>query len=341
MMENQISIKKEFSEQRRRDLSELLKNKVSLWTDVEALSKSACVYTTGSFGRSDASIYSDLDVFVLTDVEEISGRRLLGNLQEIELLASIISANREMELPELDADGGFLRAHRLTDYLEGLGKPDDDKNNTFTGRILLLLESQPLFGNAIYRKVKEECIHRYWIDYSDHTDTFVPAFLLNDILRFWRTLCINYESGFEINGTLDPAKRRAKNYKLKYRRLMTCFSAVIGLQVQLSKTGTVTPEQALFISDQTPIERLEMVREAAPHCSSLVSDILLQYNVFLSEVNCSKEDLRKKMEDASFYRDSLHSARSFGDSVYMLMDKISDQQDIGSKGWRFLRYVTV
>lgn len=301
-----------------------------------------CVYTTGSFGRSDASAFSDLDVFIICDKEEGAfGQRLLSGLEEIELLASIVGANREMGLPEIDADGGFLKAHMLSDYLQGLGKPDDDKNNTFTGRLLLLLESEPIFGSEFFEKVKRECVDRYWVDYSQHADTFIPAFLINDILRFWRTLCINYESSTGTVENTDPARRRAKNLKLKYSRLLTCYSAIIGLQVTMVQNGTVSPEQALEISRLKPLQRLDLARSAGRRCPELVDDIRKKYERFLGETDCEKSDLRKKMEDINYYRESLSSARSFGDSVYDLMRSLAEEHQLGSKEWRFLRYVTV
>lgn len=268
-------------------------------------------------------------------------KRLLSGLEEIELLSSIVRANRSMGLPELDADGDFLKAHTLSHYLSGLGKPDDDKNNTFTGRLLLLLESQPLFGCEVFRQSKEECIHRYWTDFSDHSETFIPAFLMNDILRFWRTLCINYESGLGAKVDIDPAKRRAKNLKLKHSRMLTCFSAIIGFQVELARNGSVSPAQALHISDISPLDRLELASTMGGSCPLIVDTIKQRYADFLEETNCSKEDLQEKMSDAAYYKTSLESARSFGDEIFKLMQALSEGQEVGSKGWRFLRYVTV
>lgn len=191
----------------RQRASDLLVERIGEWTDAGVLGNRICIYTTGSFGRGDASRFSDLDVFIVALEEPVTGSRLLTRLEEVELLASIVHVNRELKLPELDADGGFLKVHPLSDYLRGLGKPSDDAENTFTGRLLLLLESKPIFGHACYDQVRQECVARYWVDYQDHRDSFLPAFLINDILRFWRTLCVNYEAG---EGA-DPARRRAKN----------------------------------------------------------------------------------------------------------------------------------
>lgn len=260
---------------------------------------------------------------------------------EIELLGSIISANRALNLPELDADGCFLKAHTVDDYLKGLGKPDDDMNNTFTGRLLLLLESQPLFGDSLYNEIKENTIRKYWTDYSDHADSFLPAFLLNDILRFWRTLCINYESKFENSESYNSHKRRAKNYKLKYSRVLTCFATVIGLQVLLVKNGSVSPKDAIELSDLTPIERLNKARGICSKSRDLVESIVQSYDDYLAETDCSKIDLENKMKDGLYYKKSLESARDFGDLIFKLMVQITEGQEVGTKSWRFLRYATV
>jgi hypothetical protein len=265
----------------------------------------------------------------------MSNDRLLSGLEEIELAASIISSNRALGLPELDGDGSYLKAHSTIDYLVGLGKPSDDANNTFTGRLLLLLESRPLFGEAVYGEIIDECIERYWIDYADHQETFIPAFLMNDILRFWRTLCINYEAGTD----QEPEKRRAKNYKLKYSRLLTCYSAIIGLQIKLRETGTVSQKLAREIVDLRPLDRVALARDHG--AKKNVDAIFDMYEQFLGETDCDKATLYDKMKDVDYYKQTLESARTFGDEVFKLISSLSASDKSGSTSWRFLRYITV
>lgn len=268
----------------------------------------------------------------------MTSSRKLSRLEEIELLASIVHVNRELSLPELDADGSFLKVHPLSDYLVGLGKPSDDADNTFTGRLLLLLESKPIFGEVPYQQIRQECILRYWTDYSDHSDSFLPAFLVNDILRFWRTLCVNYEAGI----TTSPAKRRAKNYKLKFSRLLTCFSAIVGIQAKFQSNGTVSAEQALEILDRTPLERLSAVGSSTnPEVNGKVAELKLLYNGFLQETDCSKSDLYKKMENPDYYKRSLEGARDFGDAFFELIQLLARSENTGDQGRRFFRYITI
>lgn len=308
------------------------------WADPKELGERLCIYTTGSFGRSDACTFSDLDVFIVALEENVTGLRRLSRLEEIELLASIVHVNRELKLPDLDGDGGFLKVHPLSDYLIGLGKPSDDADNTFTGRLLLLLESKAIFGERSYGHIRRECVERYWTDFHDHAENFLPAFLINDILRFWRTLCVNYEAG----ATPNPAKRRAKNYKLKFSRLLTCYSAIVGMQGEFQLKKTVSADQAISILDQTPLERLSALGNTfGGDVATSVRTLGNMYNSFLNETDCSKEELYAKMSDPEYYRVSLKGARAFGDTMFELMQHLSLLSGEEQEGRRFFRYITI
>jgi hypothetical protein len=315
-----------------------LSARIAEWADPKELGERLCIYTTGSFGRSDASSFSDLDVFIVALEENVTDTRRLSRLEEIELLASIVHANRELKLPDLDGDGGFLKVHPLSDYLIGLGKPSDDADNTFTGRLLLLLESKAIFGESSYQYIRRECVERYWTDFNDHADNFLPAFLVNDILRFWRTLCVNYEAGL----TTNPAKRRAKNYKLKYSRLLTCYSAIVGMQAKFQNSRTVSVDNAIEILDRTPLERLASVAAGfGGEVADRVTSLEAMYNSFLIETNCSKEDLNGKMADPEYYKVLLEGARTFGDTMFDLMQHMSSLSEENEQGRRFFRYITI
>lgn len=180
-----------------------------------AVSK-ACVYATGSFGRCEASTHSDLDLFIAgkrdgnpgSDGKE--GSRL-KTLDEICIKADLIKVTRQLGIPEFSGDGRYLVHYSVHEFTQALGTPHDDVTNTFTARLLLLLESQPLLEETVYKEVIEEVVDAYWRDYEDHRDSFVPAFLGNDILRLWRTFCVNYEARTERMPDEEKAKGKLKN----------------------------------------------------------------------------------------------------------------------------------
>ncbi len=194
---------------------------------------------TGSFGRGEASTHSDLDLFIVG--QGSLEAPTLSRLNQILVKADLIEANRKLGFPDFSGDGEYLAHHTVGELLNTLGKPEDDASNTFTARLLLLLESTPLIGESAYRRIVDDVIVSYWRDYQDNKNNFVPAFLANDILRMWRTFCVNYEARTQNVPPERKAKRGVKNYKLKHSRLLTCYSGLLYLLAVFSKNGTVSP----------------------------------------------------------------------------------------------------
>jgi predicted nucleotidyltransferase len=93
----------------------------------------ACVYATGSFAREEASEHSDLDLFIVGRTDD--GRRLLTRLDEICIKSELISATRELRIPEFSGDGAYLKHYTVDQLVKHLGTPNDDSLNTFTARL--------------------------------------------------------------------------------------------------------------------------------------------------------------------------------------------------------------
>lgn len=204
----------------------------------------ACIYATGSFGRREASEYSDFDLFIVSLGANDQDRYWLPNLDCILVKADLIRATKILMFPPFSKDGKFLRPHTVNNLIATAGTEEDDVTNTFTARLLLLLESQPLVGQDVHVKIIDEVIAKYWREFPTHMDHFMPAYLANDILRFWRTLCLNYEARTSEQTPEHRAKRKLANYKLKHSRMLTCFSALLFLLDVYVRSGTVTVSDA-------------------------------------------------------------------------------------------------
>ncbi|HET7121535.1 MAG TPA: hypothetical protein VFI17_09850 [Solirubrobacterales bacterium] len=89
---------------------------------------------------------------------------------------------------------------------------DGDDNTNFTRRMLLMLESVPVTGSDAYRDVRKEVLDRY-LDASVKAYR-PPRFFLNDIVRYWRTICVDF-AGKEHEG---PRKWGLRNAKLRTSR---------------------------------------------------------------------------------------------------------------------------
>ena len=67
---------------------------------------------------------------------------------------------------------------------------DADTNTNFTRRMLLLLESRELHGR---RAALGDRADPRPLPYESHTRRRPPRFLLNDVVRYWRTICVDFE----------------------------------------------------------------------------------------------------------------------------------------------------
>ena len=67
---------------------------------------------------------------------------------------------------------------------------DEDTNRSLTRRMLLLLESVPVAGDDAYERCWVHVLNSYLEDATK--DFRPPRFLLNDLVRHWRTICVDY-----------------------------------------------------------------------------------------------------------------------------------------------------
>jgi predicted nucleotidyltransferase len=297
--------------------------------------RNACVYVTGSYGRGEASPHSDLDLFVLG--KGTHEKPSLSRLDEILVKADLINATKKLQLPKFSGDGQYLVGHTVTELVETLGEPEDDVENTFTARLLLLLESFPLIGKSAYDQITSEVIGAYWRDFEGHENNFRPAFLANDILRMWRTFCVNYEARTRKVPEKEAAKRRLKNYKLKHSRLLTCYSALLYLLAVFSRNKTVSPADAQEMISLSPTARLEWLVAQPELRSARVSlrKLIAQYEEFLSKTDAAEADLLLRFMDKRQREEYRASASHFGDLVYKVMN------EIGKKTPEFHRLLVV
>jgi predicted nucleotidyltransferase len=281
-----------------------------------------CIYATGSYGRLEAGDESDIDIFFVYDGHPLVQQ--LPNLTLIQLSSRLIEATKEMGFSPFSEDGRYLDVHYLDHMEEVLGSPDDDSLNAFTARMLLLLESRPVYGAKRYDRILQAVVGFYYRDFEDHSDSFRPTFLINDILRFWRTLTLNYEHDrYEIRKLPEDEQAEAKarsalkNYKLKVSRLATCFSMILHLA---SEEPPVEADRVLELCGLTPRERFEELRgvgsEDAHQC---IENLLATYDTFLDQVQRPRPEVLKDFHDGEVRRAHLAEAGDFGEKIFELL----------------------
>lgn len=324
-----------FSKQKLLQLKEFLNDASSL------IDSKACVYATGSFGRLEAGHHSDLDLFIVSKSEpndKQNSRRMLSRIDEIKLQHHLIAAVERINLPEFDGDGKFLGCHTVEEFVKYLGGPEDDYHNALTGRLLLLLESRPLIGDHVYHELISEVLDKYFVDFKSNSDDFTPAFLFNDILRMWRTFCVNYE----YNRKKDNSKDKIKNLKLKYSRMLTCYSAIIYLLHIYSSNERVLMDDVKSMILMTPTDRIVFVREglSGGECGNHepivdnIDRVLSEYAEFLKFTHQREEDvIRIFEEEPQKWKDRSYK---FGEHMELVLNSIGRPGEKSSKLFRLV-----
>ncbi|MBU1224122.1 MAG: hypothetical protein KKA22_01205 [Gammaproteobacteria bacterium] len=265
-----------------------------------------CIYAAGSLARHETGRISDLDLFFIGHSQNKDRRgRSISRLQEIEAFADLIRLNSELELQPFSGDGLYLKIHELDDLIDGTGSSDDDSENLFTTRLLLLLESKPIAGVSVYDHAVSQVLSMYFRDGRGRKD-FRPLFLLNDILRYWRTLCLNYERDRFESG--KPWWKR--NLNLKFPRKLTVFSTVLAIIA----TRMTSAADFLPIATMTPMERMAFALDQIDDVSliSQYTSVLDDYEDFLaakshSELEGPTVPLEVFSEKAARLDDFLHN----------------------------------
>lgn len=297
------------------------------------------IYVTGSFGRLEARFPrgSDLDLFFLYGPASHSPRERLSQLTWLELAGSLIQIGRELGFEDFSRDGAFLQAHNVWHIGRELGSQHEDSQNGFTARLLLLLESQYVLNESLYERFMDETIRFYYGDYASNQGTFKPTFLINDILRFWRTLCLNYEhKRSRKRNQEDPHDKSAvwradsalDNLKLRFSRLSTCYSMVIALAAEPTP---VTPERVLELCRTAPTDRWSIAAAQASSADragalTKAEEILNLYAYFL-ELMADEDALRERLTSHAERESTRRKAAEFGQVVseFMLATCRSDR----------------
>jgi len=276
------------------------------------------IYVTGSYGRLEAHQQSDLDLFLMC-----TGHSPLPRTTKLLVQAELIRIASNSGFPAFSNDAQYLEIHSLPEMLEKLGGPDDDSENFFTARMLLLLESRPIFGESTYRDAVQRIIEAYFRDFHDHTGDFRPLFLVNDILRFWKTLCLNYEN--RRNRTRDrenKSKHHLKNLKLKFSRLLICFSTVIPLVASRASSR----EDVFALTGMAPLERLKSIAKTTDQ-QRLYAKLEELYGYFLGVT--ARADILEWIDIRENRRIAFPKGDEFGSTMFsFLISSLKSSDDI-------------
>lgn len=270
------------------------------------------IYSAGSYARREGSTHSDIDLFFVHDDRKADGLFERPRMRAMTLMSGIVSELDDMEFPPPSNDGEYLKVLSLSKILEHLGGAEDDHQNHFTARMLLLLESAYVFGAATYGGTLEAMVDAYFRDYEDHAAEFRPTFLVNDILRFWKTLCLNYENRRNQAEEASKIKQKIRNFKLGHSRLLTCFATV----ALLSNYNNISKSKVVDICKMTPVERLLTLHDQRPAVGEAIRSAFQSYHWFLEKTALPTAELEEYFSERRNRVAAFENGRRFGDQIF-------------------------
>lgn len=157
-------------------------------TEQEEELKRTDVILLGSIARRESTSASDCDYYILQNGASPEVTRKLIDAAE--------RMRKEHGLGESGSQGVFGKIVVAPNLYESIGL-EVDSNTNMTRRILLLAESEPVTIGETHRKVIENILQRYCSDYlppnrKEDSPVKVPRYLLNDLVRYWRTMAVDF-----------------------------------------------------------------------------------------------------------------------------------------------------
>ncbi|MFB0552239.1 MAG: hypothetical protein ACETWQ_02895 [Phycisphaerae bacterium] len=167
-------------------LQEILE-RIAKEREPEELSK-VDVVVLGSIARRESTPYSDCDYYVLQNAASPETTRELSFAAE--------KGREALHYKQPGARGTFGEIVIAADLYEWIGL-EVDSNANMTHRLLLLTESEPVTKGKTHREVIGKILRRYCADYlqpnrKENSPAQVPRYLLNDLVRFWRTMAVDF-----------------------------------------------------------------------------------------------------------------------------------------------------
>ena len=271
------------------------------------ITERACVYVTGSLARDEAGKGSDIDLFIVDQITD-SPRAKLTAVEYARLVSALDELRANARFRPFSRGGFFLKVHSFDAMVAKIGDPDDDAQNAFTARMLLLINSRSLINQAAYDDMRRRALDAYWLTAGPERTSIVidaaelrfPVMLINDLLRWWGVVALNFERTHRFDffqGRLKPMEqRRVANLKLRYARMLAVYSVLMAISARSTEDG-ISRHDTEAILDMTPLERLLDLGSQRPDLARQIESLIHQYADYLAFMSGTEDALHAKVAE--------------------------------------------
>lgn len=226
-----------------------------------------CVAAAGSFGRMEASETSDLDYMVLA-------AESLGTELQQKILETIrqVATDNKISLP--NPEGVFAQVTDYNDLIAKAGSKEDTLDS-LAQRLLLLMEARPIYNETVFRNAVDLILRKY-LSYLYVDPGKEALFLLNDLIRYFRSICVNYE----FNLWREEEKWVLRNIKLRHSRIVMYAGLLLSVM-----NASIHKNKPSYIRDMLPLTPLERIVSVYQEVGGRgYTRILAIYDTFLRRI---------------------------------------------------------
>lgn len=261
------------------------------------------VVVCGSFGRGEGGANSDFDYYLLHD-EAVDPEAVAAKVRD---------RLRRLGLRQPAEGGAFAELQPMNVLVSTIGGAEET-NALMTRRLLLMLESDWAFNRPLFERILERLVEAYIPDHT--TEQNLALFFLNDVIRYYRNICVD----FEMKTRGERAKGwGVRNIKLVFSRKLLYFSGVIAA----AETADLPPKdkraRLLELLRLPPLERLAVV-----FGPDRAAEALSLYDGFLADIN--RADTRRALDappaavrETALYRDLKNRGHRFSQALLTLL----------------------
>lgn len=262
------------------------------------------VVVFGSLARGELTAASDADWILLVDGRSTPADfRQAGQIEATFAEAGLAAPGRSGTF------GALSSSHELIHNIGG----QHDTNQNLTRRILLLVESASVSNPEVHRRVLKGILDRYIVyeqavpRKTPHREA-IPRFLLNDVVRYWRTMTVDYAAKrWEQPGgkwALRNTKLRMSRKLLFVSGFLLCLSFELDppedRDLILADLEHFAERLASFLLVQTELSPLDLLSNVVRLRSTpeTAEKIFGSYDRFLATLE--DEDKRRHLEQLRF-----------------------------------------